>query len=492
MTRHDAVVIGAGLGGLTAAAVLARAGRRVLVLERSSSVGGAASSYKVGDLFVEGSLHETSNPQSGSDPKHDILVRAGVRDAVDWIPSGQFYQVRGGPLHRAFNLPDNFTAARDALMTDFPQHRIAITQLLDELRFAASALTHGHASVIQTDVRNDQLSLAQKLDDAFGNDEAVKCVFAANLAYYHDDPATLPWRVFAEAQGRYLLNGACFIHGGSQRLSSALARAIRAAGGQVLLRRTASNIAFDVDGHPIAVSHTRRDGSDRQIAHGARLIVNAAPGAIMALLPKANSAAWSEAYASRQPSISLFTLTLGLSAAPSHFGISSYSTQLLPDWMSHFNQYAGATRLMRREPDGRLPPLSIVDYAAIDAGIPAPPYVLSIMGPDHIDNWQGLSVDQYRVKRDVWQRALIACLNVEFPGLADAVVATSFNTAHSVQTYLGVPHGAVYGFAPAAGPGSPRTPLPHVYLASAYAGVGGYTGVIEAANACADMILGES
>jgi len=149
MTRRDAVVIGAGLGGLTAAAVLARAGRRVLVLERSNSVGGAASSYKVGDLFVEGSLHETSNPQSGSDPKHDILVRAGVRDAVDWIPSGQFYQVRGGPLHRAFNLPDNFTAARDALMTDFPQHRIAITQLLDELRFAASALTHGHASVIQ-------------------------------------------------------------------------------------------------------------------------------------------------------------------------------------------------------------------------------------------------------------------------------------------------------------------------------------------------------
>ena len=54
MTRYDAVIIGAGLGGLTAGAILARAGRKVLLIERSNSVGGAASSYKVGDLFVEG------------------------------------------------------------------------------------------------------------------------------------------------------------------------------------------------------------------------------------------------------------------------------------------------------------------------------------------------------------------------------------------------------------------------------------------------------
>ena len=41
MARYDVVVIGAGLGGLTAGAILARAGRKVLVIERSNSVGGA-------------------------------------------------------------------------------------------------------------------------------------------------------------------------------------------------------------------------------------------------------------------------------------------------------------------------------------------------------------------------------------------------------------------------------------------------------------------
>src|SRR3954447_2997708 len=92
MARYDVVVVGAGLGGLTSGAILARAGRKILVVERSNSVGGAASSYKSGDLFVEGSLHETSDPQHNHDPKHDVLTRAGVIDAVKWIPAGAFYQ----------------------------------------------------------------------------------------------------------------------------------------------------------------------------------------------------------------------------------------------------------------------------------------------------------------------------------------------------------------------------------------------------------------
>ena len=82
MTDYDVVVIGAGLGGLTAAAILARSGRKVLVVERNNSVGGAASSYKVGDLFVEGSLHETSDPIHPHDPKHRPLARAVVLDAI--------------------------------------------------------------------------------------------------------------------------------------------------------------------------------------------------------------------------------------------------------------------------------------------------------------------------------------------------------------------------------------------------------------------------
>src|ERR1700732_2975397 len=121
MARYVVVVIGAGLGGLPAAAILARAGRKVLVIERSNSVGGAASSYKSGDLFVAGSLHETSDPHDPRDPKNDVLTRAGVIDAVKWIPAGAFYEARGGPLDRPFLMPDHFETARQALGERFPE-----------------------------------------------------------------------------------------------------------------------------------------------------------------------------------------------------------------------------------------------------------------------------------------------------------------------------------------------------------------------------------
>ena len=133
MTRYDVVVIGAGLGGLTAGAILAREGRKVLVIERSNSVGGAASSYKVGDLFVEGSLHETSDPRDQRDPKHDLLTRAGVLDKVTWSPSDVFYEVRGGPIGSPLVLPASLDGARTALIARFPESSAGIEQIMREI-----------------------------------------------------------------------------------------------------------------------------------------------------------------------------------------------------------------------------------------------------------------------------------------------------------------------------------------------------------------------
>jgi len=514
MARYDVVVIGAGLGGLTAGAILARAGRKVLVIERSNSVGGAASSYKSGDLFVEGSLHETSDPYDPRDPKHSVLTRAGVIDAVKWIPSGAFYEARGGPLDQPFVMPDNFDTARRALTERFPEARAGIHQLLAEMERIASAMgslsqgadafkspreTLSALLKLVPAVRDWRLSLSQKLDRIFGDNEAVKCAVAANLSYYHDDPATLWWIYFAMAQGSYLLSGGRFVQGGSQRLSSALARAIRVAGGEVLVRRVVSGIALDQQGRAGTVTHTARDGSDPQVVEGLRIVSNAAPAVLAPLMPQAAAEKLTESYTARTPSMSLFALTLGLSKPPREFGISAYSTQLLPGEMKRLSDYAQGAALMANEPGERMPPMSIVDYAAIDSGVPAPPYVLSILGPDLLSNWDSSDMDAYREKRGRWQEAIVRHLSSFYPDLAGNVVASSFNTALSVRQYLNAPGGAVYGFAPTPPRSiwrtpvrSPRTSIPGLYLASAYAGFGGYSGVVQSGGACADMILREN
>jgi phytoene dehydrogenase-like protein len=337
------------------------------------------------------------------------------------------------------------------------------------------------------------LSVAQKFHDVFGDDEAVKCALAANLSYYHDDPATLSWPFFAMSQGGFLLSGGRYVQGGSQRLSSALARAIRNAGGEVMIRRMVTGIELDAQGRPAAVAHSARDGGDVQSVESAVVVSNAAPEVLASLLPYEAGRKLDESLAHQIPSVSLFALTLGLSKPPRGFGVAAYSTQLLPPWMTRLEDYAKGADLMADEPAGRMPPFAIVDYAAIDSGVPAPPYVLSIFGPDRLSNWEGSDLELYRDKRARWQDAIARYLDGFYPGIAAAVTTASFNTAWSVRQYLNAPGGAVYGFAPSPGLGrrSPRTVVPGLYLSSAYAGFGGYTGVIQSAGACAEMVLRE-
>jgi phytoene dehydrogenase-like protein len=511
-SKYDVIVIGAGLGGLTAAAQLAKAGCKTLLIERNTSVGGAASTYKSGDLVIEASLHETSGPENPLDPKHAVLKDLGVLDKVVWVPTGSVYEVRGGPLGVAFVLPEGFAEARAALVERFPALRTGITDILDDMQQISAGLgtlSRGRGAFddplsgvsalmkLAPVARGWKHSLSQRLNAAFGDDEAAKCALAANLPYWHDDPDTLWWIQFAVAQGGYIGTGGRYIQGGSQRLSNALARAFKGDGGELLLRRRVSEILLDAHGSPVGVAHVDKDGNGRVEARARVVVGNAAPSSLAAMLPEEARQRFNAPYAEQPLSISLFSAMFGLSVPPAQFGLSSYATMLLPEWMRTLADYRRGSAIMADVPGEAMPPLAVVNYSAVDSGLGGPPYPVSVVGVDRIANWQGLDAAAYKEKRELWGAALIAALDRTYPGFAGSVVASTLSTPVSMHSYLGAPDGAVYGFAPLPpsspiwqGPGrSPRTPIERLYLASAYSGCGGYTGAILGGATAAKQVL---
>ena len=71
--QYDVVVVGAGNGGLSAAAYLAKAGKKVLVLEKHNLPGGCATSFRRGRFEFEPSLHELCSVGTADRP--DVVYK---------------------------------------------------------------------------------------------------------------------------------------------------------------------------------------------------------------------------------------------------------------------------------------------------------------------------------------------------------------------------------------------------------------------------------
>ena len=209
------------------------------------------------------------------------------------------------------------------------------------------------------------------------------------------------------------------------------------------MRRVVSGIALGRNAK--TVTHTAKDGSDPQTAEGVRIIGNAAPAALAPLMPADAAEKLRNGYARQKP----VGVAVRADARPVEAAARIRRRRLLHASAAAldetFADYAQGAALMAEEPGERMPPMSVVDYAAIDSGVPAPPYVLSVLGPDLLSNWDASDMDAYREKRGRWQVAIVRYLSSIYPGLGDAVVASSFNSALSVRQYLNAPDGAVYG-----------------------------------------------
>ena len=491
-------MVGSGLGGLTAAALCARAGLRVLVLERNDTFGGAATVYRHNGLAIEASLHEIDGLDE-DDPKLPLIRSLGLDRELQFVDIGDLYEVRGALIGAPFVLPHGPEAALSAATARFPRHKAGLEEYfrrLQALRAAVSFaarhrldrawwVTHAPEIVrrLWPVLRYGRATLGAVMSELFGADEAVKLALAANLGYYHDDPDRMLFLRYAIPQASFLAGGGHYVRGGSQALSDRLVALIREAGGTLEAGREADEFVF-ASGRIVGLRHHARQGGDRRLDRAPMVFGNAAPQVLAAMLPENRRAAFLSPYAKRRSSMSLWTISLGVSRPAREFGVRSYSTFIVPDWMRSLAQLREAASVMGEAPGTRMPYYVLVDFHQIDSGLnEAGPYLVSLCGADRLENWSSLGVEATKTRKQQWIDCLVADLDRNFSGLAGAVVHREMATAQTMQHYLNTPDGAVYGFAPddtlwEALKQGPRTTIEGLWLASAYTSSGGFTGAM--------------
>jgi len=121
--QYDVIIIGAGLGGLTAGAKLAKEGKSVLLLEQHDRPGGCATTFKRKDFTMEVGLHEMDGLHPG-DMKNRIFADLGISERVEFLPVPEFYRFNNE--RNDLVIPHDPEEAKAILKSHFPDQEKGI------------------------------------------------------------------------------------------------------------------------------------------------------------------------------------------------------------------------------------------------------------------------------------------------------------------------------------------------------------------------------
>lgn len=294
--RFDAIVIGSGLGGLTTAALLAKAGQRVLVLERHYTAGGFTHSFSrrgyawdVGVHYI-GDVHKPHSP---------------MRRVFDTITDGRLEWAKMDPIYDSilfgedrYDYHSGVRAFREGLLQHFPNAGRDIDAYLRRVRRASQSVAgHFGPRLLPSVLQGPALAAAHRLvGDDFARtthevlsectrDPKLAAVLAGQWGDYGAPPKQSSFAMHALVAQHYL-DGANFPVGGAGMIARQIIPVIEASGGAVLVNAEVDQIRVE-RGRVVGVR--MQDGEELDCAR----VISAAGihTTVSRLLPTADAAA---------------------------------------------------------------------------------------------------------------------------------------------------------------------------------------------------------
>jgi prolycopene isomerase len=239
--EYDVIVIGAGNGGLTAAAVAAKEGKKTLLVEQHNLPGGFATSFVRGRFEFEPSLHELCSDHSPGSSA-DLMKSLGAD--ITWISVPDAYRlILTGKDKLDIRMPFGQKEYIDALERYVPGSRAKVEEFFDLCDEVLNALDYLGKSKGVADKKyliktypNFLRTAAYSLDqvqDAMKIPSAVKDILNAYWCYLGIPTSRCNFTIFAAMFLKYIRNGAIIPKNRSHEVSAELDKCIRKLGGEI-------------------------------------------------------------------------------------------------------------------------------------------------------------------------------------------------------------------------------------------------------------------
>ncbi|MDR2036092.1 MAG: NAD(P)/FAD-dependent oxidoreductase [Coriobacteriales bacterium] len=444
--KYDVIVVGAGNGGLVAAATTAKAGLKTLLIEKHNLPGGSATSFRRGRFEFEPSLHEMAGYGSSEDPGdlRELFDSLGVN--LELVAIKDAYRIIDTSNGLDVTMPagrDNYIAKMEETVPGSKESMLKYFELTDDCIRALDYLTlmkgnpdlgvlmgeHAHFMKLANATLQEVLDLIEM-------PKLAQQVLTNYWSYLGSPTEMCDFFIYAIMLDRYLRYHAYIPKDRSHEMSLAIEKVIRDGGGDIWYNCPVTRILIE-DG--VAKGVATEFGE----VYADQIISNVIPHKIFGVM--ADSAAVPEAELKRANArtigCSAFCVYIGLNKSPEELGITDYSV-FISDSDDSNKQF---------EQMGSLEDNNFMVMNCLNNGNPGcSPEGTSMLWVTQLyngDSWCDIKPEDYKkVKNDIAKKTIKIYEETLGIKISDCIEEISVATPVTFARYLGTPKGTIYGY----------------------------------------------